>query len=288
MPEHLLPTRKPADDELDVYGLTHTGKVRTVNQDQFLLASIHKRVQVLSTSLPSTTRLPPADERLAFIAMVADGVGGLAAGEEASATALETAMRYLTESMDCYYRTEPSAERFAAELEAAAMRAHEAVVARSKEEDGPGRMATTLTLFMGVWPTYYLLQVGDSRYYLYREGVLTQVSRDQTIAQDLVDSGVMSRTEAHATRLASILSSSIGGEETEPVVTRLQSEWGVAHLLCSDGLTKHVSDERIAERLGAMTSAKACCEQLLQDALDDGGSDNITVLIGRTVPKPGR
>jgi serine/threonine protein phosphatase PrpC len=282
------PSRKPDDDELDVHGLTHVGRVRKTNQDQFLLASIHKRVQVLATSLPTGAQLPLADERLAFIAMVADGVGGLAAGEQASATALETVMRYVTESMDCYYRSDSSAERFTAELEEAARRAHEAVVARSQQPDGPGRMATTLTLFMGVWPIYYLLQVGDSRYYLYRNGVLTQVSRDQTIAQDLVDRGVMSRTEAHSTRLASILSSSIGGEETEPVVTRLNSEWGTAHLMCSDGLNKHVTDERIAERLAAMTSAKSCCEQLLQDALDDGGSDNITIIIGRTVPKPGR
>jgi protein phosphatase len=225
------PSRKPADDELDVYGLTHVGKVRKTNQDQFLLASIHKRVQVHLTSLTTGAQLPLSDERLAFVAMVADGVGGLAAGEQASATALETVMRYVTESMDCYYRSDSTAERFTAELQAAAMRAHEAVVTRANEPEGPGRMATTLTLFMGVWPVYYLLQVGDSRYYLYREGALTQVSRDQTIAQDLVDRGVMSRTDAHSTRLASILSSSIGGEETEPVVTRLNSEWGTSHLM---------------------------------------------------------
>jgi protein phosphatase len=69
------------------------------------------------------------------------------------------------------------------------------------------------------------------------------------------------------------------------VVTRLQAEWGNVHLLCSDGLTKHVSDERIAERIASMTSAKQVCEQLVQDALDGGGSDNITIIVGRQVPK---
>jgi protein phosphatase len=72
------------------------------------------------------------------------------------------------------------------------------------------------------------------------------------------------------------------------VVTRLHSDWGIAHLMCTDGLTKHVSDARIAEVLGAMTSAKQAAEQLLQDALDGGGSDNITIIVGRTAPKAGR
>ena len=73
-----------------------------------------------------------------------------------------------------------------------------------------------------------------------------------------------------------------------PVVTRLQSEWHTVGLLCSDGLTKHVSDEQIAERLRTMTSSKQVAEQLLQDALDGGGSDNITIIVGRAVPKEGR
>jgi serine/threonine protein phosphatase PrpC len=132
-----------------------------------------------------------------------------------------------------------------------------------------------------VWPYIYLLQVGDSRYYLFRGGVLTQVTRDQTLAQELVDEGVLSRAEAPQSMLANVLSSSIGGPQAAPVVSRVRSDWRDVHLLCSDGLTKHVSDERIAERLAAMTSAKQACEQLVQDALDDGGTDNVTVLVGR-------
>ena len=146
-------------------------------------------------------------------------------------------------------------------------------------------MATTLTLFMGVWPAYYLVQVGDSRYYLWREGRLTQVTRDQTLANDLVDQGILSRAQAPHTQFAHVLSSALGADTAEPVVTRLRAEWDSVHLLCSDGLTKHVSDERIADRLAHMTSAKQLCEQLLADALEDGGSDNITIIVGRNVPK---
>lgn len=279
------PDRKPRDDEIDVYGLTHVGKVRKVNQDHFLLASIHKRVQIHLTSLTDQQRLPFAEERLAVIAMIADGVGGGEGGERASSTALEMATQYVVSSMNCYYSADYTEASFIDALQGAAMRCHDAVLARAKAEGVARSMATTLTLWMGVWPWYYLLQVGDSRYYLYREGKLTQVSRDQTLAQDLVDQGVFTRTVGERSQFAHVLSSAIGGQQTLPVVTRLKSEYHIVHLLCSDGLTKHVSDEQIAERLRTMTSAKQVCEQLLQDALDGGGSDNISMIIGRAVPK---
>jgi protein phosphatase len=277
--------RKPEDAELDVHGLTHVGKVRSINQDQFLIASIHKRVQIQATSLGDQDQLPLGDERLAFLAMVADGVGGNTHGEQASATAVATALRYVTESMNCYYRADSTDESFVQELQAAAMRAHEAVVAEAAEDGKTRKRATTLTLYMGVWPHYYLLQVGDSRYYVYRDGVLTQISRDQTIAQDLVDAGALTKTAATRTPLAGVLSSAIGGSETMPVVTAMPADWDKVHVLCSDGLTKHVTDERIAEVLAGMTSAKQAAEQLLQEALDGGGTDNITIIIGRTVPR---
>ncbi|MDB4882438.1 MAG: hypothetical protein JWL95_1204 [Gemmatimonadetes bacterium] len=276
-------SRKPRDDEIDVHGLTHVGKVRKDNQDHFLLASIHKRVEVLATNLDESNQLPLGDERVAFLAMLADGVGGAEGGAEASATALEVVTQYVNDSMYCLYDREGSEGKFTESLQAAAMRSHEAIVARGKE--GGSTMATTLTVFMGVWPAYYLLQVGDSRYYLWREGRLTQVTRDQTIAQYLVDTGVMTRAEATRTKFAHVLSSALGADSAEPVVTRLQADWHNVHLLCSDGLTKHVSDERIAERLASMTSAREACEQLLQDALDGGGTDNITIIVGRQVPK---
>ncbi len=277
--------RKPRDDEIDVYGLTHVGKVRKINQDHFLLATINKRVQMLRTSLPDQARLPFGDQRLAFLAMIADGVGGGEGGEKASATALEIVTEYVVGSMNCYYSADSSETSFIDALQAAAMRCHDAVVERAKAERVTRSMATTLTLWMGVWPWSYLLQVGDSRYYLYRDGVLTQVSRDQTLAQDLVDQGVFTRAAGERSHFAHVLSSAIGGEQTMPVITRVRNQWGAVHLLCSDGLTKHVSDAHITERLAVMSSAQQVCEQLMQDALNDGGSDNVTVIVGRTMRK---
>ena len=279
------PARKPRDDEIDVYGLTHIGNVRRENQDHFLLATVHKRVEVLATNLGEQQHLPHGDQRVAFLAMVADGVGGLEGGAEASATALEAVMQYVNDSMSVLYESDVTERAFTEALQRCALRSHEAIVARRSAERPEGTMATTLTLFMGVWPAYYLLQVGDSRYYLWREGRLTQVTRDQTIAQDLVDNGVLTRAQAPHTQFAHVLSSALGADTAEPVVTRLQADWHNVHLLCSDGLTKHVSDERIAERLASMTSAKQVCEQLLQDALDNGGSDNITIIVGWAVSR---
>lgn len=280
-----IPDRKPRDEEIDVYGLSHAGKVRRENQDHFLLASIQKRLQVLQSNLTEAERLPLADRRMAFVAMVADGVGGGASGEEAAATTIEVATQYLLSSIDCHDHLDTAEDAFTEKLQDAALRCHETVVARSEAEGhGNHRMATTLTLWMGVWPWYYLLQVGDSRYYLYRDGRLTQVTRDQTIAEDLVDQGVFTRAVGEKSRFANILSSSIGGQVTAPVVTRLRADWHNVHLLCTDGLTRHVSDARIAERLAAMTSAREVCEQLVQDALDGGGTDNITIIVGRAVP----
>jgi protein phosphatase len=106
------------------------------------------------------------------------------------------------------------------------------------------------------------------------------------MAQDLVDQGVLPAEAAEGTRLANVLSSSIGGQQTAPVVTRLDQSWENVGLLCSDGLTKHVTDERIAERLRTMTSSRQACEALLQDALEGGGSDNITIVVVRDVKNP--
>lgn len=275
------PGPKPGDDQIDVYGLTHMGKVRRDNQDHFLICSLHKRLDVHLTSLPDVDKLHGDTDRLVYLAMVADGVGGGPSGEEASRRALEIVSRYVAESMNCYYTADPTDdETFTKALSEAAMHCH-ADLLKSTPVDATRRgMATTLTLWLGVWPRIYVLQVGDSRYYRLRDGELTQISRDQTMAQALVDQGVFSRTDASKTPLANVLSSSIGGSETTPVVTALDAAYGHVHLLCSDGLTKHVSDERIAERLRAMTSARQACEDLLQDALDDGGTDNITIIVG--------
>ena len=127
--------------------------------------------------------------------------------------------------------------------------------------------------------------MGDSRCYRLADGELTQISHDQTMAQEMVDQGLLPAAQAATTRWANVLSSSIGGKQSMPVVTHVRNGWDIIWMLCSDGLTRHVSDERIKERLGSMKSARDACDNLLQDALDGGGSDNVTIVVGRATKK---
>lgn len=282
------PDRKPRDDEIDIFGLTHPGRVRADNQDQFLVCALRRQAEIQLTSLPDPGQLTAGSERVALLMMVADGVGAGNRGAEASRIALEAVTRYVTRCMASYYAANPADDReFFAALEEGALQCHAELVRRGEEDPDYRGMATTLTLYLGHWPRAFLLQVGDSRCYLLRGDELTQVSRDQTMAQELIDAGVLTRNDVAHTRLAHTLSSSIGGRQTAPVVTRLDLSWDTVVLLCSDGLTRHVSDERIRDRLRGMTSSRQVCEDLLRDALDDGGTDNITIVVRRAVPGDG-
>ena len=279
--------RKPREDEIDVHGLTHRGKVRKDNQDHFVLCSLRKQLVLRLSSIPDAAGLMAESERLASLAMVADGVGGAARGETASRVALQAVTRYVSRATRCYFgAAEDDGQALLDALREGALQSHAELI-RLGEEDADYRgMATTLTLYLGVWPRAYLLQVGDSRCYLLRNGELTQITRDQTMAQAMVDVGAMKAEEASKSRLAHTLTSSIGGSQTDPTVTRFDMDWGHVLLLCSDGLTQHVTDERIRDVLRSMTSARQACETLLQEALDDGGTDNITVIVGRAAQRP--
>jgi protein phosphatase len=272
--------RKPRDEEIDVWGMTHQGNVRKSNEDHFLIGSLRHQLAIHSTSIPESQISNLGGERVAFLAMIADGVGGRSGGEEASRLALEEVSLYVSQSTQCFYERSGGGEPMIDLLQRAASSSHERVQKRAAEQGRKG-MATTLTLWIGVWPWFYLLQVGDSRYYLFADDTLTQVSRDQTMAQELVDQGVLARSALATSPLSNVLSSSLGGPQTAPMVTRIASEWPYIHLLCSDGLTKHVSDEQIADRLRNIGTSKEACELLIEDALAGGGTDNITVIVGQ-------
>jgi protein phosphatase len=275
--------RRPREDEIDAHGLTHTGKVRRENQDHFLLCYLRRQLIVRASSVPEADGLLSESTRLASLAMVADGVGGSARGETASRVALTAVTKYVTRSLRCYYGAWESDQEFYDALQDGARQSHAELLRHGEEDPAFAGMATTLTLYLGVWPRAYLLQVGDSRCYLLRHGELTQITRDQTMAQHMMDLGVMKKEEVAGTRFEHLLTSSIGGHQTEPTVTRVDMDWGHVLLLCSDGLTRHVSDERIRDVLRSMTSARQACETLLQEALDGGGTDNITIVVGRAI-----
>ena len=285
----IQPGARPRDDELDLFGVTHPGKVRHENQDHFLLATLHRQMVVHGTSLPDADWLQLPSERLATVMLVADGVGGGVAGGDASRLATETAARYVRGAMQCFHTAgTANEEEFHGALRAAALEAHGAVLAEAEGRgQAPGQpgargFATTLTLGIAVWPWLYVVQVGDSRCYLFDHGILRQITRDQTVAQELVEKGVLPAERAAESPLAHVLSSSIGGHAALPEVSRIDIQRrGCVVLLCSDGLTKHVEDAEIAQHAKTMKSSEQLCRDLLDLALERGGTDNITVLAAR-------
>lgn len=272
---------RPRDIELDLFGITHTGLVRKENQDHFMLCTVHPQVVVHGTSLPNADKLPLRGERLATYMLVADGVGGGSGGGDASRIALETITEYVATSLRSYHAAGAASDReFYDAMTAAALEAHQAVRQRA-QKDPDHKMATTLTLAVAVFPWMYVIQVGDSRCYRYWDGELTQMTRDQTIAQALVDQGILPAERRDASPFSHVLSSAIGGDTATPAVTRIDIPRGCVILLATDGLTKHVSAEEIKAQVKAMTSSEQLCRSLLQLVLDRGASDNVTLISAR-------
>lgn len=282
-PVALEPGPRPRDNELDLFGITHPGKVRAENQDHFLLCTVHPQVVVHGTSLPDIEHLPLRGQRLATLLLVADGVGGSTSGGDAARVATETITRYVSSTLRCYHSAGPAHDsEFFEALRTAASEAHQAVRADALEHRDGSMSATTLTLGIVVWPWLYVLQVGDSRCYTFSHGELRQVTRDQTVAQSLVDQGLLPPERATKSPFRHVLASAIGAEESTPEVSRIDiSDRNSVALVCTDGLTKHVTDDEIAEHLASMHSTEQVCRDLLALALDRGGYDNITIVAGR-------
>jgi len=274
---------RPTDDELDLFGITHQGHVRAENQDHYLISTVHPQVVIHDTSLPSTDQLPLRGTRLATVLVLADGVGGAADGSEAARLATESVMRYVSSTLRSYHSAGLSSdEELLGALKGAALEAHEAVKAEAALRTDHRQMATTLTVGIVIWPWAYVLQVGDSRAYVYSGGQLRQITRDQTVGQALVEQGVIPAERLENSPLKHVLASAIGADEALPVVTRVDmKERGSLILLCSDGLNKHVSDEEIAAAIKEMKSSEQLSKDLLELALSRGGSDNITIIAGR-------
>jgi len=282
--EAAVSSPRPRDEDLDFFGMTHKGLVRKENQDHFLYCTLHKTMRVGGSSLPNRELLELPSQRLASVAAVADGVGGRSGGEAASRAAIEALAGYVTHATLTYYAANSrNRDEFLEQLKEAARLGHQAVQARAANEDDDRGAATTLTVVVAVWPTLYVLQVGDSRCYRYRAGRVDRLTRDQTMAQDLVDSGILKPDDVPRSRFANVLSSSLGGRSSSPEVSMTDMQAGDVYLLCTDGLTKHVDDARIAERLGGLSSSEQACRALIDDALADGGTDNIAAVVLRAI-----
>ena len=270
---------------VDAFGLTDRGLVRDANEDHFVIAQVNKSIEVRQTSLPPDDVGRQFEAATAYLFAVADGVGGRPEGDLASGRTLSAMLSYLGRAASCFQGLDANAEEVLLEkLEAAVRDVHEGLV---DEYGGITNKlpATTLTMVLLVWPRAYHVQVGDSRAYVRRGGRLQRLTRDQTLGEYMVSLGAWTDEQAAKAPSAASLSSAIGGSELLPVVGLVDLMPGDTLLLCTDGLTKHVSDEQIATALERADSAVSTSTSLVNDALANGGTDNVTVVVVRTAPR---
>lgn len=280
---------RPTSTNVDLFGQSDRGRVRSENQDQFLIASLHKLLRVHQSSLPPEDITTLVSDSRGYILLVADGVGGMPDGQAASTTVVKTIAHHVTHLMDLYRRLDSNNEAiFVSELEKSVLKSHDVLVEEGKKEYGGRGGATTLTMVAALWPHAYVIQVGDSRCYRLRDGRLERVTEDQTMAQALLARGALRDSEARRSPLRGVLASALGGPEATPSIYATDCRWDDVVLLCSDGLTRHVRDEEIqAELLATGTGgSQESCQRLVRLALDRGGEDNVTVVIGRLKNKP--
>ncbi|HEY7155367.1 MAG TPA: protein phosphatase 2C domain-containing protein [Gemmataceae bacterium] len=270
--------------KMDCAGLTDVGRVRQSNEDQFLIADLNKSMLVRQTSLSlgDHTRLFGGSQ--GALLLVADGMGGNAAGKQASALAVQTLEYYVLNTMPWFFHLQEDQETDLQDELKSAMEAcqHSLETAAAARPEQRG-MGTTLTMAYLLWPRLYVVHVGDSRCYLCRLPRLMQITTDQTMAQRLVEQRVLTPEESPQSRWSHVLWSCLGGHsrQVSAEVYKVTLALGDTLLLCTDGLTGQLRDEELLRLLQQGGSAEETCRRLVAAATDAGGSDNITVVVAR-------
>jgi PPM family protein phosphatase len=276
-------------------GRSHRGAVRRENQDRFHLGplgaghgprwSAPERREVGAAPAPddevsSSASMPPLSvPDCGLLLVVVDGMGGPAGGSEAASIATRVLDEVLARGWsgrDC----QAGGGAFAEHLERAASEAHAAIRRAASLDSRLRGMGTTLTAAGLVRRELHLLQVGDSRAYLFRNGGLEQLTRDQSMVQEMLDSGVMTPDQARNSPHRNVILQALGVEgPIEPVASLRSLEPGDRVLLCTDGLSGVLSTGRIEEILGSEDSAEAACDALVEATLQAGAPDNVTCVV---------
>ena len=261
-----------AEVRVQLFARTDVGQVREHNEDNFLVADLSRR----SRGLLEANRATVIGQQGAVFA-VCDGMGGAAAGEIASQLAVDIIYERLVDGLgDRPIRRDDLARRLVRAVESAGLRIfHEAKADRSRRG-----MGTTVTAAALVDEMLFFAQVGDSRGYILRGDTLVQVTRDQSLVNQLIEAGQLTEEEAETFEHNNIILQALGTSDTVQVdLTYAELRKGDILLLCSDGLSGMVRFEDIRETLRSGAEPLDICKMLTERANQSGGHDNITVIV---------
>jgi len=260
---------------ISVFGKTDVGRTRDHNEDTFLVADLTRRV----ASLQPEVREHEVGARGSLF-MVADGMGGAAAGEVASRMAADLVFTHMSQVWP--EDSELSAQRFAYRMKEAVELANNRIHIHAREHPEVRGMGTTATVAGIFGSDLYLAQVGDSRAYLIRGGKITQITKDQSLMQRLVEAGEITEEEAEQSERRNIILQALGPDPRVKVDLTWQSlRRGDLLVLCSDGLSGQVKREEIAEQAVKTPDLMEFCARLIELANTRGGPDNITAIAAR-------
>lgn len=258
-----------------VFGRTDVGRTREHNEDAFVVADLTTG----NATLQPEVRTHEVGER-GTLFMVADGMGGAAAGELASQMATDVVLGELTNAW--MTSEEADAETFAASLRAAAESANAHIHEYATKHPENRGMGSTATIAGLLEDTLFLAQIGDSRGYLVRGGVARQITKDQSLVQRLVEAGEITQEEAELSERRNIILQALGPDPNVKIdLTYQQVRKGDILILCSDGLSSQVRTEDIGKVVAEEPDLVAVCKRLIDMANEAGGPDNITVVAAR-------
>ncbi|HKE56093.1 MAG TPA: protein phosphatase 2C domain-containing protein [Pyrinomonadaceae bacterium] len=263
--------------------LSHQGSVRSENEDRYLVLKLGRDQQTLITNV-TESGLPLSFQEWGYLFSVADGTSDEhAQGGTASSLALGTAVQLLLRFGRWNLRIDDRVAKEVMERTRLFYERLSDVVSEQTKGDPLMRTGTTLTTAFSAGNELFVAHVGDSRAYLWRNGKLHRLTHDQTYAQLLADAGKISQEEVDTHHLRHVLTDALGLSEGKinVQVKRLQLEDADCVLLCTNGLTNMVSEDQIAAILQQSLAAQETCAQLVSAALENGGTDNVTSLVGK-------
>ena len=264
------------------FGITDKGKVRTANEDQFLIAELSKAMRIWQTSLPEP-KLQVGEER-AHLFLVADGMGGHLAGERASALAVAAIEQFTLNSFKWFFGSDGGeAKKVLTQFQSAFSQVDAQIVEEAAGSPELTGMGTTVTMAFQLGAQLCVVHVGDTRAYLFRNRELHQLTQDHTLVAEMVRSGALHPDDVAEHRLRHVITNVVGGKEAGVKVEAraLEVQAGDRLLLCSDGLTEMVSNDVIAVTLDAEPAPEAAAKKLLERANEGAAADNITLVLVR-------